>query len=154
MRRRSSGTPEARAIRDFVASKVIGGRQQIRGYVSFHTFGRLVLWPYGYTTTARTPDMSRDDHAVTVALAKGIATRNGYHAEQGSAFYVDSGTSTDWAYGAWKVFSFTVELGIWDYPGDRVIAPEMARNRSAMLWFIDAMGCPYATIGKRAQYCP
>jgi carboxypeptidase T len=146
-------TPEASALRDFVASRVIGGRQQIRGYVSFHTAGRLVLWPYGYTKTDRTPDMSTDDHAVAVALAKGMAARNRYRAAQGSDLYVDSGTSRDWAYGRWKIFSFVVELGTWDYPGDRVIAPETARNRSAMLWFIDAMGCPYATIGKAATYC-
>jgi carboxypeptidase T len=147
-------TREARAMRALVASRVIDGRQQIRGYVSFHTAGRLILWPYGYTRTARTKDMSADDHAAIVAVAKGMAARNGYRAMQGSSLYVDSGTSRDWAYGAWKMFAYTVELGIWNYPSDEKIAPEMKRSRGALLWFIDQMGCPYDLIGKAARYCP
>jgi len=146
-------TPEASALRDFVASRVINGKQQIRGYVSFHTFGRLVLWPYGYTKTDRTPDMSVDDHAVLVALGRGMGTRAKYKAEQGSDFSVDSGTSRDWAYGKWKILSFIMELGVWDNPGDWAIKPETNRIRPALLWFIDEMGCPYALIGKAATHC-
>ncbi len=147
-------TPEAAAMRAFFASRVIDGKQQIRGYVTFHTYGRLILWPYGYTRAARTKDMSVDDHAATIALAKAMAARNGYKAEQGSSNYVDSGTARDWGYGAWKAFSYTVELGVWDYPADERIKPEMNRIKSSMLWFIDAMGCPYRYIGKAAKYCP
>ena len=33
-------------------------------------------------------------------------------------------------------------------PPDEVIAPQNQRNRSAMLYFIEAAGCPYAQIGK------
>ena len=36
-------------VRDFVRSRVVGGRQQIRAAISFHESGRLVMWPYGYT---------------------------------------------------------------------------------------------------------
>ena len=39
--------PETRAFRDFVRSRVVDGRQQIRVSASFHTTGRLVMWPYG-----------------------------------------------------------------------------------------------------------
>ena len=42
-------TPETRAIRDFIASRRIGGRQQIKAAITFHTAGEQVLWPYGYT---------------------------------------------------------------------------------------------------------
>ncbi len=41
--------PETRAYRDFLASRVVGGRQQIRAAITFHEAGRLVMWPYGYT---------------------------------------------------------------------------------------------------------
>src|SRR6185369_679643 len=41
--------PETRAFRDFIASRVVDGRQQITASISFHTTGRLVMWPYGYT---------------------------------------------------------------------------------------------------------
>ncbi len=145
--------PETRAVRDFVASRVINGHQQIRGYLTFHTYGRLILWPYGWTKKVRPADMSVDDHAAIVAIGKAMGARNGYKAEQGSSNYVDSGTARDWGYGAWKMFSYTIELGLWSYPHDERIAPEMNRNKSAILWFIDAMGCPYRYIGKAAQYC-
>ena len=49
--RRAFSTPEDRAMRDFLASRVVGGRQQIRTAITFHESGRLVMWPYGYTMT-------------------------------------------------------------------------------------------------------
>ena len=45
-------------MRDFVNSRVIGGKQQIGTHVSFHTNGKLVLWPYGYTRTNVPGDMN------------------------------------------------------------------------------------------------
>ena len=35
-------TPEDRAMRDFLASRVVNGRQQIRAAITFHEYGRLV----------------------------------------------------------------------------------------------------------------
>ena len=46
---RAWSAPEVRAMRDFVHSRVVGGRQRIRAHITFHTAGELVLWPYGYT---------------------------------------------------------------------------------------------------------
>ena len=46
-------TPEASAIRDFMASRRIGGRQQIGLAITFHSAGEEILWPYGYTATGR-----------------------------------------------------------------------------------------------------
>ena len=39
------------------------------------------------------------------------------------------------------------------YPPDEVIPAETARNRAAILYLIDQADCPYAVIGKQAQYC-
>ena len=47
--RRRSPAPEAARIRDFVNSRVVGGVQQIKTHIDFHSFSELVLWPYGYT---------------------------------------------------------------------------------------------------------
>ena len=44
-----SRRPRTRAMRDFMASRVVDGRQQIRAAITFHENGRLVMWPYGYT---------------------------------------------------------------------------------------------------------
>ena len=45
-------------MRDFMASRVVGGRQQIRTAMTFHESGRLVMWPYGYTMTDVPGDMT------------------------------------------------------------------------------------------------
>ena len=47
--RRPWSAPETRVVRDFINSRVVGGRQQIKTAITFHTAGEEVLWPYGYT---------------------------------------------------------------------------------------------------------
>jgi carboxypeptidase T len=154
-------TPEAQAVRDFVLSRVIGGVQQIRTHVTFHTDGELILWPYGYTKTDIPSDMTVDDHATFVAMGKAMAKTDGYKPEQSSDLYITDGDEIDWMYGVEHIFSFTFEL----YPSagsdtapvyspESVIAPQTARNRAAILYLIDAAACPYAAIGKAAEYCP
>ena len=70
--------PETRAMRDFILSRVVEGRQQIRVGATFHIPGRLVLWPYGYTSTDVPPDMTQLDHKAYVALGQAMAALNGY----------------------------------------------------------------------------
>src|SRR3954449_10871916 len=70
--------PETRALRDFINSRVVNGRQQIRAAITFHTAGEQVLWPYGYTYADIPLDMTRDDHAALVAIGQKIAGKNGY----------------------------------------------------------------------------
>ncbi len=154
-------TPEARAVRDFVLSRVIGGIQQIRAHITFHTNGELILWPYGYTKVDIPPDMTVDDHAAFVAMGKAMAARNGYTAKQSSDLYITDGDQIDWLYGRQRIFSYTWELfptetpTVWGdhYPADENIAPQTARNKSALLYFIDVGGCPYQSIGKQQLDC-
>ncbi len=145
--------PETRAVRDFVRSLVFDGHQEIRAAITFHTSGRLILWPYGYTRTAVPKGMPRDDHAVFAALATAMARRNGYRPEQASSLYLDSGTARDWYYGAEGIFAFTFELATGLYQPSSAIAKETARNRSAILYLIQMAACPYAAIGKAAAHC-
>jgi hypothetical protein len=145
--------PETRALRDFILSRVVRGKQRITVAITFHSSGRLILWPYGYTDAPRASGMSADDHAVFVALADAMASRDGYRPEQASRLYIDSGTERDWDYGAQHIFAFTVELGAGTYMRDTVIAPETARNRSAVLYLIGMADCPYRAIGKAPSHC-
>ena len=69
--RSAFSAPETRVVRDFVNSRVKGGKQQIKSAISFHTNGELILWPYGYTFTNIPSDMRSDDHRVFVALGRG-----------------------------------------------------------------------------------
>ena len=149
-------TPEARVMRDFVDSRVVNGNQQITAAISFHTNGELILWPYGYTFTNVPSDMRPDDHRVFVALGRGMASRNGYTAQQSSDLYKTDGDFIDWMYGKHRIFAFTIELyppetiaKPTDHePPDEVIAPQNQRNREAMLYFLERVGCAYTLIGK------
>jgi carboxypeptidase T len=140
-------TPEARAMRDFMASRVVGGRQQIRAAMTFHEDGRLVMWPYGYTTTNVPADMTTQDHAALAAMGRHMAATNGYTPEQASDLYVSSGTSRDYQYGVYRIFAFTVEMSIRDYPDDSVIASETGRNKEAVLYLMERAACPLAVLG-------
>ena len=90
---RAFSTPEDRAMRDFLASRVVGGRQQIRTAITFHEVGRLVMWPYGYTMTDVPGDMTTQDHAALSLIGRTMATTNGYKPEQASDLYISSGTT-------------------------------------------------------------
>jgi hypothetical protein len=139
--------PEVAALKAFIASRVVGGRQRIRTAVDFHESGRLVMWPYGYTRTAVPSDMTALDHSVFVALGRRMAALNGYTPEQSSALYVDSGTLRDWLYGTYRVFAFTIEMSTDVYRTNSVMLAETARNRRAALVLAAAAGCPYAVLG-------
>ena len=147
--------PETRALRDFVDSRVVGGRQQIRAGISFHTTGRLVMWPYGYTLTDIPSDLAAKDHKVFVAMGKAMAASNGYKPQQASDLYISSGTSRDWLYGRHRIFSFTFEMSSNGaaYPSDESIPTETGRNRAAVLYLIDLADCPYRSIGWTVEAC-
>jgi len=153
--------PETRVIRDFVNSRVIGGRQQIKAHITLHTNGEFILWPYGYTRDDVPYDMTAADHSTFVKLARGMASRNGYTAIQSSQWYITDGDEIDWMYGVHRIFSFTWELyptetpTVWGdhYPPDEKIASETARNKYALLYIIKMSGCVYSTIGLTARNC-
>ena len=148
-------------MRDFVNSRVKNGIQQIRAHITFHTNGQLILWPYGHTKTDIPPDMTVDDHTAFVTMGKAMARLNGYKAEQSSDLYITDGDQIDWLYGRHRIFSYTWELyppetsTVWGdhYPPDEQIAPQTARNRGALLYFLDIAGCPYRAIGKEKTDC-
>jgi len=154
--RKAFSAPETVAFRNFVLSRVVGGIQQIKSHITLHTNGELILWPYGYTKTNIPIDMTAADHAAFVAMGKGMAARNGYTAEQSSDLYITDGDQIDWLYGTQRIFSFTWELyptetaTVWGdhYPADENIAPQTARNRSALLYFLTVGACPHGTINR------
>ena len=150
--------PETTLVRNFVNSRVVNGKQQITVAIDFHTYGELILWPYGYTYTDVPADMTLDDHDVMVAMGQAMAASNGYTPEQASDLYITDGTINDWLYADHGILNYTFEMypttsnpGF--YPADEVIPTQTARNRSAILYLMDQAGCPYGVIGKSAQYC-
>ncbi len=147
-------TPEALALKRFVTSRIVGGGQQIRTAIDFHTYGHLVLWQYGYTKTDVPYDMTRADHDALVAMGTHMASTNGYTAGQGAdLLYLTDGSATMYLYGVHRIFVYTFELDTHDYPADETIATETASNREAALYLMEQAGCPYRASGKAAQNC-
>ena len=151
--------PETRAVRDFVASRVVGGVQQLRAAIDFHTYSELVLWPYGYTYTNVTTGMNADQYNTFATMGRAMAATNGYTPEQSSDLYIADGILPDWAWGTHRIFAFTFEMyprssppGF--YPPDEVIDRETSRNRAAVLYLLGLADCPYRAIGQQARYCP
>ena len=152
---RPFSAPETRAFRNFVQSRVVGGRQQIRAAISFHTTGRLVMWPYGYTLKNVPGDMTRDDRAAFASLGRTMAASSRYQPIQASDLYITSGTSRDWLFGRYRVFAFTFELSSdrRPYPPASKIPTETGRNREAVLHLLEQADCPYRSIGKARARC-
>jgi putative cell wall-binding protein len=148
---RAWSAPETRAMRDFVNSRVVGGRQQIVAHLTFHTSGRLVLWPWGHTAAHVPID---DDAVVLAKLGGSMASLAGYTAKQSYALYVTDGDEIDWMYGTHRILSFTVEMADRRYPPDEMIPTETARVMPAVDHLLDHAGCPYEVIGRAAQHCP
>lgn len=155
-------TPEASAIRAFMASRRIDGRQQIKLAITFHAAGEQVLWPYGYTYADVPGDMTVEDHASLVKIGQAMAKRNGYTPMQSSGLYVTDGDEIDWAYGRERIWMYTFELypshskvssDARFYPADELIPRETNRNREAIFYLIERAWCRYAVIGKSAQNC-
>lgn len=156
--RSAFSAPETAALRDFVDSRVVGGVQQIKANIDFHTYSELVLWPYGYTTANTATGMNADQQRVFATLGQQMAATNGYTPEQSSDLYIADGTSIDWMWGAHRIFAYTFEMyprsaspGF--YPPDEVIPAQTSRNRSAVLLLAEYADCPYRVVGLEGTYC-
>jgi hypothetical protein len=127
--------PETQAMRDLAAR--LGARAVL--YWDVHTYGRLILWPWGYTS-ARPEAVGlyqRWDPGLSQVMQTGGQT---YRAGQGNqTLYATSGAAKDSMYGSRDALSWTIELtntGFTAPPGEIRISGEevyrgvawMARN--------------------------
>ena len=114
------------------------------------------MWPYGYTKTNVPADMTTQDRAALGAASAGsMASTNGYKPEQASDLYISSGTSRDYQYGTYRIFAYTIEMSLTDYPDDSLIASETGRNKEAVLYLMERASCPLGVLGAavRAARC-
>lgn len=75
-------------------------------FISLHSYGRLVLFPWGHTTTAA------PNTTALQTLGRKFGFNNGYEVCNGPAcLYGTSGTTDDFTYGEFGVASYTIELG-------------------------------------------
>ncbi len=134
----AASAPEVQAVQAFVDSRVVGGVQQIKGHIDFHTFSELVLWPFGHTYDTVTEGMTQEEYDRFSSVGREMASANGYTPDQSSGLYITDGDINDWMWGEHKVLSYCFEMypsggGIDGfYPPDEDIAPQTARNDGAV----------------------
>jgi hypothetical protein len=149
----AESAPEVRVVANFVRSRVVGGKQQIRTNIDFHTFSELVLWPFGYTYNNTAPGMTQQDYNVFSTLGQRMAQTNNYTPEQASDLYITDGSIDDWLWGNQRIYAYTFEMypssgGLSGfYPPDEVISRETSRNREAVLTLLEYSDCPPRIIG-------
>jgi carboxypeptidase T len=134
----AASAPEVAALQAFVDSRVIGGVQQIKGHIDFHTFSELVLWPFGHTFDTVTEGMTQAEYDRFKSIGEEMAASNGYTPDQSSGLYITDGDINDWMWGTHRVLSYCFEMYPTDggidgfYPPDEDIAPQTTRNDGAV----------------------
>jgi len=156
----AASAPEVRAVVNFVNSRVVGGVQQIKTGIDFHTYSELILWPYGYTYADTAPGLDARDANMFSTLGRQMASTNGYTPEQSSDLYITDGSIDDWLWGQHRIAAYTFEMypsgagGGGFYPPDEVISRETSRNRNAVLMMLEYSDCVYRIIGETCDGTP
>jgi zinc carboxypeptidase/all-beta uncharacterized protein/BACON domain-containing protein len=74
-------------------------------FLTLHSYSNLVLWPWGWTTTAA------PNSADLTLIGTKFASYNSFTPMQSTGLYPTSGTTDDWAYGELGVPAMTFEVG-------------------------------------------
>ena len=121
-------------------SRNVGGAMksmQVTAYLTNHTYGRLCMRPWGFTT-----DPSPDDE-FQWDLGEQMCAFHGYRNQIGLSLYPTAGTSRDWSYAALRTIVYTFEHGSQFHPAyaDNIPAT-YAENRPAWLLLAEAAANP------------
>ncbi|MCD4746570.1 MAG: carboxypeptidase regulatory-like domain-containing protein [Bacteroidales bacterium] len=97
--------PEVQAMRDIMLN-----HHFVTG-ITYHSYSELVLFPFGYSENIYAPDNDALED-LAVSMANTIPAQGGgyYDPIHGWELYPCSGTTDDYAYGVYGIFSFTIEL--------------------------------------------
>lgn len=122
--------PEIRAVIDFIAK-----HPNIYGALTYHTFSRAILRPYG---TKSDDEMDAQDKWVFEAIGErgteltGYPCVSVYHHFRYHPKEVITGVFDDWLFDHKGIFAFTVEL--WDLPTAAGVE-EKSKDKKFMDWF-------------------
>ena len=132
-----------------VAKKFFESHDNLKTYISYHSYSELVLYPWGGVYE---PVENEKDRKAFIAMAKEMADITGYTAKQSSELYAATGDATDWTYAERGVFSFTFELSPsrWGsggfYPGVSILEKTVKDNIAAANYLLSVTDDPYKTI--------
>jgi carboxypeptidase T len=140
--------PETQAVTDYVRSQFEPRRgpkltdpapDDTQGiFLDIHSYSRLVLWPWGFTSTPA------PNAAALAKLGRRLAWFNDYTAEQAVGLYPTDGTTDDFAYGELGLPAYTFELGTAFFQDcgsfEGTILPD---NSAALRYAARSVGAPY-----------
>jgi hypothetical protein len=109
-------------------------------FIDLHSYGDLVLWPWGYTSASAPNDVELS------RLGQKFAFFNHYEPEQAIGLYPTSGTTDDFAYGDLGLAAYTFEVGAIQtfFPNCSYFEnPILLENLPALLYAAKAARSPY-----------
>jgi carboxypeptidase T len=130
----------------------------ISAAISWHTFGELVLWPWGYTT-AGTPDTTYLTQ-VGQQIASRITQEEGsgtYTPQQSDQLYPTTGDFLDWSYGndlyvqGRPTFCYTIEAGQSFQPQTSDLDQICEENFDGALYLLQQAGTIKDTVSSRVM---
>jgi len=130
---------ETHAIRDLIVEN------DICAVISWHTYGELVMWPWGYSSDDITPN---DEYLSQIG--SGIALRianqdedGTYTPTQAAGLYPTTGDTCDWVYGyghyvlGRQIFPFTIEACESFHPSADVLEQVCKENYEGALYLLE-----------------
>jgi murein tripeptide amidase MpaA len=127
--------PETRAIRNLALS------HEFRAIMTYHSYGQLILYPWGYTYDPPPDDQLLNNMSQDMADLIQDVHGEVYTPMQSSYLYITSGTTDDWSYGELGTFGFTIELRPQGFPyfilPEDEIIPTWEENKPAALYLIN-----------------
>ncbi|MFW3147266.1 MAG: M14 family zinc carboxypeptidase [Thermoplasmatota archaeon] len=120
-----------------IAMRSLGETYDFPVAITYHSYSRLVLWPWGYTNEPA------PDGPVLAQLGTRMAEMNGYTPMQGYDLYKVSGEFNDWFYAQYGTFGYTFEVGDrHTIPGEE-IREHCELNLEPSLYLVHAAHNPY-----------
>jgi len=107
--------------------------------ISLHSYGNLVLWPWGWTYDGAPNETQLQ------TLGRKFAWYNNYTPQQASDLYTTTGDTTDWAYGELGVAAYTFELGESFFQPCGHLQEIMDENLGALIYGAKVCRTPYMT---------
>jgi hypothetical protein len=124
--------PELQAVRDLMEQ-----HHFIAG-VSYHSYGELVLYPYGYEDGIIAPDqVALSELANDIAYSIPGQYGGFYNPQASWALYPCTGTTDDYAYGMYGIFGYTIELATEFIPPANQVDEICSDNLEAGLILLD-----------------